>query len=276
MWAFLNDQFVPEEKAFLHVSDLSIQRGYGVFDFLKVVDSIPVFPKEHLDRFYFSAEQMRLNIGYTKDELKKIIFELLGKNNVADTGVRMTLTGGYSPDGYQLSLPNLVISLRSFTFPPKDHLAKSIKLVTYQHQRQVPHVKSIDYLMAIWLQPFVRQHNADDVLYHQNGMISECPRSNFFIVNSDNKIITPSKNILKGVMRSKLIEVAKPNFAVEERELSIEEIKTAKEAFITSTTKTILPVHQIDEHIFSEENNVTAQLYNSLLHLQSMGIQTAL
>lgn len=267
-WSFLNDQFIQEEKAVLNFRDLSIQRGYGVFDFFKVMNSVPVFLEEHLNRFYFSAEQMRLNIKYDKAALKKIIFELLEKNNNSNTGVRITLTGGYSTDGYQLSKPNLIISLHSFKAPTKEQFEKGIRLITYEHQRQLAHVKSIDYLMAIWLQPLIKQNDADDVLYHRNGSITECPRSNFFIVNNDNRIITPSKNILKGVMRMKLIEVCKKKFEIEERELSIEEIKTAREAFITSTTKTILPVNQINEHIFPVQNTVAAQIYHSLLRFE--------
>ena len=183
------------------------------------------------------------------------------------------MTGGYFQDGYQLSNPNLVISLRSFNSPPVIKLAKPIKLITYEHQRQLPHVKTIDYLMAIWLQPIVRQHNADDILYHQTGIVTECPRSNFFIVTNDDKIITPSEKILKGVMRMKLLEAAITNYHVEERAVSIEEIKGAKEAFITSTTKTILPVHQVDDHIFSKENKVTTQLYKQIVQLQSKQTQ---
>ncbi len=64
MWAFVIDQFVPEDKASLFVGDLAIQRGYGVFDFFKVVDFVPVFLNEHLDRFYFSAKEMRLKVSY--------------------------------------------------------------------------------------------------------------------------------------------------------------------------------------------------------------------
>jgi len=273
MMVFLNDQFVAEEKAVLHCSDLSIQRGYGVFDFFKVKDAVAVFFEEHLERFYFSAQQMRLEVGYTKNELKEIIFELLQKNGSTDTGVRITLTGGYSADGYKLSKPNLIISVRPFLQATDDQLKKGIRLVTYEHQRQLPHVKTIDYLMAIWLQPFIKQNNADDVLYHQNGIVSECPRSNFFIVTNENRIVTPSKYILKGIVRTKLIEAAKTNFEVEERELSLEEIKTAKEAFITSTTKTILPVHQIDEHIFPT-HVITAQLYHSLFTTIQRSSQT--
>jgi D-alanine transaminase/branched-chain amino acid aminotransferase len=274
-WAFINDQFVPEEKAVLQVSDLSIQRGYGIFDFFKVVNSVPVFLKEHLKRFYSSAKEMRLKVDYSENKLKKIIFELLEKNAAKDTGVRITLTGGYSADGYQLSKPNLILSLRSFTAPTKEQFEEGIRLVTYEHQRQLPHVKSIDYLMPIWLQSYIKQNSADDVLYHQNRMVSECPRSNFFIVTSDNRIVTPSKNVLHGVMRGKLIEIANKDFVIEERDLSIEEIKSAKEAFITSTTKTVLPVRQVDEYIFSGGKNVTNQIHHSLLQLQLMQVQTA-
>lgn len=268
-WAFINNDFIKEEDARLHFRDLSIQRGYGVFDFFKVVNSVPVFLEEHLNRFYFSAEEMRLTVGYSKDELIKILDLLIKKNSVATTGVRITLTGGYSADGYQLSNPNLIIALSPLPLPSSQQFEKGIKLVTYQHQRQLPHVKSIDYLMAIWLQPFIRQNNADDVLYHKNGIVSECPRSNFFLVTKEQTLVTPSENILKGVMRSKIIEVARSKFRVEERDVSVDEIKTAKEAFITSTTKTVLPVNQIDDYLFPSLRPLTATIHKMMLELQS-------
>lgn len=268
-WAFINNDFIKEEDARVHFRDLSIQRGYGVFDFFKVVNSVPVFLEEHLNRFYFSAEEMRLTVGYSKDELIKILDLLIKKNSVATTGVRITLTGGYSADGYQLSNPNLIIALSPLPLPSSQQFEKGIKLVTYQHQRQLPHVKSIDYLMAIWLQPFIRQNNADDVLYHKNGIVSECPRSNFFLVTKEQTLVTPSENILKGVMRSKIIEVARSKFRVEERDVSVDEIKTAKEAFITSTTKTVLPVNQIDDYLFPSLRPLTATIHKMMLELQS-------
>ena len=163
----------------------------------------------------------------------------------------------------------MIISLRPFTPPTKEQFEKGIKLITYEHQRQLPEVKSIDYLMPIWSQPFIKENDADDVLYHRNGMVTECPRSNFFAVTKDDTIVTASKNVLKGVMRNKLVEIAKRSFKVEERHLTIGEIKSAKEAFITSTTKTILPVKQIDEYFFNEQNSVTTQLFYDLLQIQS-------
>jgi len=102
--------------------------------------------------------------------------------------------------------------------------------------------------MAIWLQPFIREHGADDVLYHRDGMVLECPRSNFFIVTNDDIVVTPGRNVLQGIIRMKVLELARKQFLTEERDITLEEIRTAKEAFVTSTTKNILPVMQLDGH----------------------------
>lgn len=217
--AFLNDEFIEEEKTFLHFSDLSIQRAYGVFDFFKIINGQPIFLDEHLERFYFSAEQMRLPVRQSKEELKNTIIEFIEKNAAINTGVRITLTGGTSDDGYQLGKPNLVIALRPFSPLTEEQFEQGIRMITYQHQRQLPHVKTIDYIMGVWLQPLIKQNNVDDVLYHLNGFVTETPRSNFFIITEDNRIVTPAKNMLKGITRNKLIEVAKTKFIVEEEML---------------------------------------------------------
>jgi branched-chain amino acid aminotransferase len=104
--------------------------------------------------------------------------------------------------------------------------------------------------MAIWLQPLRIEKGADDILYHFNGVISECPRANFFLILDRNRIVTPAAGALKGITRKKLIELDKQHFSIEEKEVTLDELKSAKEAFITSTTKRILPVRQVDEVVF--------------------------
>lgn len=251
-WVFLNEGFVEEEKASLHFRDLSFQRGYGIFDFFRLVGNHPLFLEDHLDRFCFSSEEMHLKVPYFRSELSQIIAELSGKNDLPGTGIRLSLTGGYSADGFALDKPNFVISQHSFHSPTEEQRRVGIKLLTYPHLRQLPHVKSIDYLMAIWLQPLRMKKGADDLLYHMNGFIAECPRSNFFLVTAEEKIITPLHDVLHGITRKKVLTIAKEHYEVEERAIHIEEIKTAREAFITSTTKQILPVGQIDNVTFKD------------------------
>ena len=249
LFAFVRNDFVPASQASLLISDLSIQRGYGVFDFFKTLDRTPVFLNDHLDRFFHSADRLRLAVGKTREELRAILSTLQEKNGLPDCGTKLILTGGYSPDGYSLEKPNLVISQQPLPGPISGTMQKPIRLITYPHQRQLPDAKTIDYLMSIWLQPTIRAAGADDVLYYQNGIISECPRSNFFIVTAEDTLVTPARHILQGVIRSKVLELARRQFKTEQRDIRLEELYTAKEAFITSTTKHILPVVQVDDKI---------------------------
>lgn len=246
-FVYINDSFVPASQAALQVSDLAIQRGYGIFDFFKTLGHTPVFLNEHLDRFYNSAAQMRLEPGKDRQQLKAVIEELLQKNNIPDAGIKITLTGGYSPDGYSITRPNMIITQQPLKLPDPAAFQKGLRLISHPHQRQMPQVKSLDYLMAIWLQPLIKEKGADDVLYQYNGLVSECPRSNFFIVTADDTVVT-STQPLKGIIRMKTLGIAGKQFKVEERELTIDEARNAKEAFITSTTKHILPVVQLDGH----------------------------
>jgi branched-chain amino acid aminotransferase len=251
-YIFVNDEFVLADQASLLVSDLSIQRGYGIFDFFKTLGDRAIFLDDHLDRFFHSADHLRLEVGRTREELTDIIAGLRQRNTIPDSGIRMTLTGGYSTDGYTLAKPNLIITQRALDGPITKECYESIRLVTWPHLRQMPEAKTIDYLMGIWLQPYIRQHGANDVLYHQGGVISESPRSNFFLVTADDILVTPAQNILKGITRMKILEVAPAFIRVEERDVAVDECRTAKEAFITSTTKHILPISHIDGYPIGE------------------------
>jgi D-alanine transaminase/branched-chain amino acid aminotransferase len=268
-WTFINNDFIPESDAAIHISDLAIQRGYGVFDYLKTIDNQPIFLEQHLQRFYYSASQLHLPIQQTPQELTNIIQELINRNAIDTSGIRLTLTGGYSSDGYNIASPNLIITQQPLNLPSATAFEKGIRLATYEHLRPLPHVKSINYIMAVWLQPYLKEKGADDVLYHVNGVISECPRANFFIVK-DNVLITPDTNILFGITRQNIIAYARDHFRVEERPVTLKEVIDCQEAFIASTTKQILPVSAIDGFMISDgkPGPVTQQLYKALLELQ--------
>lgn len=260
-YAIVNQSLVPAADATLHVSDLSIQRGYGIFDFFKTLGGKPVFRDEHLTRFHHSASRMRLPLPVSHQTLLCLLNDLLSANNLPDSGVRLTLTGGLSPDGYSITTPNLVITQRPLP-DNRSATAKGLRLMTADHQRQLPDVKTIDYLMPIWLAPVVREKGADDILYHHAGLISECPRSNIFLITPDNRLVTPAHNILKGVIREKVLALAPTVLQVEERDVRLQELRTAKEVFITSTTKNIIPIISVDSALIASgaPGAVTQQL----------------
>ena len=114
--------------------------------------------------------------------------------------------------------------------------------------------------MAIWLQPRLKEIGADEILYLNEGYLTECPRANFFIVNDRNQLVTPSDHILKVITRKKTIDLASSYMEVIERKIGKEELSSATEAFICSTTKSILPVNQIDEVILPSHRPVAEKL----------------
>lgn len=279
IFCFANNRFIMLAEAGLPLTDLSVQRGYAIFDFLRISQNIPLFLDDHLERFFGSAQEMHLPVHQTKQALKEIITQLIEKNNLADSGIRLMLSGGNSPDGYQIVAPSLMIVQQPMAPVPDQLFTKGYQLVSYAHQRQLPHVKTTDYLMAIWLQPWVKENGADDVLYHQNGFVSECPRSNFFIVTQEDTIITPARNILKGVTRKQILKVAAAQgMRVEEKEISMDDIRQAKEAFIGSSTKRIIPVVRVDDMVFEPvtENTVSGKLFNFLLQNEKEAMRVAI
>jgi branched-chain amino acid aminotransferase len=265
LYAAVNGVLLPSDQASLQISDLAIQRGFGVFDFLKTWRYKPVFLEEHLDRFFRSAAGLRLEVGSSREALRELIAALQEKNQLDYSGFRLTLTGGYSTDSMTPGKPNFIISQTPLAGVLSEEVQPSIRLVSYPHRRQLPEIKSIDYLMAIWLQPYIRECMADEVLYHQDGSIAECPRSNFFMVTADDVVVTPARGILPGIIRGKVLELARQQFAVEVRDVQLSELSLAKEAFITSTTKHILPVAQVDGVEFGGAGPV-ARLLNAELY----------
>jgi D-alanine transaminase/branched-chain amino acid aminotransferase len=160
----------------------------------------------------------------------------------------MVLTGGYTENGYTPGDPNFFILIEHINFPGQDLYEDGIKLHFLEHQRELSHIKSINYLTPISIRKTLAEEGAYDVLYHSRGNVLEVSRSNIFIVR-DGTIITPVKNILPGITRSTVIGLARDSFPVEEREIPVQELYMADEVFMTGTTKRVLPVRQIADHI---------------------------
>jgi branched-chain amino acid aminotransferase len=275
-WVYFNHEFVKEEQAQLSYRDLSVQRGYGIFDFFRVHQAQPVFLEDHLARFFYSAEQMHLPVPKTAKEIRHLILELIRSNRIENSGIRITLTGGLSPDGYQPGTPFLIIAEQPFTPLSQEVLNKGIHLISYPFQRQLPHVKTIDYITPIWLQPYLRQQGGDDLLYHQHDRISECPRSNFFLIDQENRLLTPSGNILKGITRKHVLKLAAQHFTIAEKTITLSDLRNAREAFTTSTTKWLLPVVQIDgQTIGTGKPGETTMKLRKMLEEEIIGIQNA-
>ncbi len=248
----LNDQVIDQDKATIHVSDLALLRAYGVFDFFRLVDLQPLFFNDHIERFFNSADILRLKCPVGRKKLKALILEVISANQIQNSGIRIVLTGGESPNGYSIGKPTLIVINEPINPLPESHFTEGIKLISHEYLRDIPEVKTINYLVGIYKMPEIREKGALDLLFHWNGKISELTRSNFFIIDQNDKIVTAGDGILKGINRKHVLEISRQKFEVEERDLFIEELAGAKEAFITGTTKKVMPVYQIDDLVIGD------------------------
>ena len=270
LFVWVNDSLIPSDEANLNIADLAVQRGYGIFDFFKTIDGQPVFLEDHLDRLFRSAVLMRLELKQSRDEIRSKIKRLIESNNLNDSGIKVILTGGFSTDGFNIAEPNLIISQQGFQIP-RTMSEKGVSILTHEYQRQFSNAKTLDYLQAIWLQPILKEKKADDVLYYSDGLLRECPRANIFIVTKDQKVLTPESGMLKGVTRKHVLEISGAMYVTETRDVSLEELRNAGEVFITSTTKNILPVVQVDGYVIGDGNpgevsRTLAKEYNRIIY----------
>ena len=247
-FSMVNSDIVRAAEAHLHVSDLALLRGYGLFDFFRVEEGVPLFLEDYLARFYRSAERLHLEVPATKDELKGLIFKLLDANGEEDANVRLLLTGGYSDDGFTPAKPNLVALQHARKAYDPELFEEGAALITHEYVRDLPEVKSINYAAAVRLIPEMKRAGAIEVLYHGGGKVAETSRANVFIVTREGALVTPAEGILEGITRKRMLELAE-DMRVETRGVSLDEVLAAKEVFITSTTKGAMPISKIDGHI---------------------------
>lgn len=252
----INGQQTPVENAYLHVSDLSILRGYGIFDYFLAREGHPLFLDDYLNRFYRSAAELYLEIPFDKATLRQHIYALLAVNEAQEAGIRLVLTGGYSPDGYTPVSPNLLIMMYELPASAWEFSAQGIKIITHPFQRELPEVKTINYSTGIRMLKTIKERGASDLIYVDKGeWIRESARSNFFLVLNDDRIVTADEKILWGITRRQVIDAAREaGYTVEERPIHVSELAEAREAFFTSTIKGVMAIGQIDELVLGDGN----------------------
>ncbi|MEO1262093.1 MAG: aminotransferase class IV [Bacteroidota bacterium] len=272
----VNGQVVPKEEASIGIADLAIWRGYALFDFFLVKKGHPLFFDDYLDRMERSAKTLQLKIPLSRSEMKQHIYELINVNKVESAGIKLVLTGGYSPDNFTPTTPNLIMLVRPAPTYPKWKHEDGVKLMLHEYHRTFPAIKSINYIVGVNLLPQMNASDSEDILFHFGGHIHETVRANFFIVKDDQTLVTTGQDVLEGITRKQILRLAEPHYKIELRDLKLEELHTAKEAFITSTTKQVMPVIKVDDTMIGNgrPGEVTKHLLDLLNNEESAYLAT--
>lgn len=248
---YFNGRFVHKHQIQFSIDDVSILRGYSVFDFFKAKGATAIFLEDHLDRLEHSAAKLNLDLPISREEIKSIISELIVKNQFDYSSFKIIVTGGESPDGFSPGKPQIVILNNKFQDQSTDLYENGVSLMLHQYHRDLPEVKSTYYSQALSLQKSWMNDGHIDVLYHDGTYISEVSRSNVFYFDGD-ILRTNEEGVLSGVTRKNVLKSAANFFEIVIGPISLDELFKAEEVFMTSSSKRVMPIVKLGDQLIGE------------------------
>jgi branched-chain amino acid aminotransferase len=249
LW-YSSGQWVHPNEATISMNDVAVLRGYSVFESLRTYDRRPFHLEEHLNRLYRSAEIIELDVPYSRNDIAAVVQEVIKRNSYKHATIRILVTGGESEDGIlPTGKPVLAVLITPLGERDMERFARGYKVITTHLQRTSPEAKTTSYVAAVRALKEAERRNAADALFvNEQGHVLEGTRSNFFVFRG-NTLVTPRNGVLMGVTRNVVLELARSRFPVEERPILLDELPLVDEAFITSSSREITPVVQIDDLI---------------------------
>lgn len=247
MYCYFNGKIIPKNKAGLPIDDIGILRGYACFDFLRTYNGKIFLFNEHWQKIQKGLKFLGLNLPFTSKELKKIIQKLIQRNRLSEASIRLVFSGGKTINSLKFNpqKPTIFILIDKPHKFPSHYYHKGVALKTYNFKRRYPEIKITNYFEAVRLMNRLPYKNFHDVLYCWDNKILEASTANFFLIKKGT-LTTPLKDVYLGTTRNLVLKLAKKNFPIREQNIYLSDLKKAEEAFITSTSRGIMPVTKID------------------------------
>ena len=260
MKIYIDGKFCSEKDAKVSVFDHGLLYGDGVFEGIRAYHGRVFKLKEHIDRLWYSAKALLLNIPMTQEQMTKAVLETCRQNKVRDGYIRLLVTRGIGSLGLNprsCKRPSVIIIAGSIQLYPPELYAKGMEIVTVPTVRNLhsalnPAIKSLNYLNNILAK--IEANNAgceEAIMLNAEGYVAECTGDNFFIVK-EGQLMTPplAAGALYGVTRRTVIELAAAQgMKVAEPNLTRYDCFNADECFVTGSAAEIVPVVKIDGRV---------------------------
>lgn len=253
MRVYLNGQYLPLEQARISPLDRGFLFGDGVYEVIPVFNQQVFLLKEHLERLDRSLNAIDMKNPLTHDEWTKIINQISEQSQAEHFGVYLQVTRGAAATRQHTYSDDLTPTVFVMLIQPKttsaEDKARGVAAITLPDERWAHcDIKSINLLPNILaIQQGVKQ-GAYETIFIRNGWVTEGSGSNIFMVK-DNTIVTPPKShqILPGITRQFILDLAlQHQLPYEERNISEQELLTADEIWMTSSTRDVLAITKLN------------------------------
>ncbi len=258
VWISVNGELLRRPDAKISVLDAGFLLGDGVWEAFRLHRGVLVFLDDHLDRLWHGAEVIDLEMPLSREQLVGRIQEVIEANEMYDgVHIRLIVTRGLKPTPYQA--PWVISSLPTIVIIPEHKRADirraedGIRLVTVDVIRgpqnvQDPRINSLSKHNCIaGCIDAARKGGDEGLMLDANGNVASCNSTHFFIVRDDEVWTSSGEYCLNGITRRKVLDICGANgIAAFERDFTIDDVRSADEAFVTGTFAGVTPVIEFD------------------------------
>lgn len=250
---YLNGKLIPRSKAKVSVLDYGFLFGFGLYETIRAYNGKAFRLDNHLARLRYSAD--RIGIAINTAVIRKAVLDTVKANGFRETRIRITVSlgeGTITPNLASCIEPTIAVLVTEYKPPAPEKYRDGFKVIVSSIRRNsrspVTYMKSANTMEAMLARQEARTKGADEALFlNEKGFLTEASGSNIFLV-SDGILITPrfEAGILPGVTRVVVFEVANHSgIKVREKNVRLEELLQADEAFITNSLIEIVPVTEV-------------------------------
>lgn len=259
----INGKISPAEEAKVPVLDRGFLYGDSVYEVTLTYDGVPFLMQEHLDRLWDSASKIEMHLKYSQKDIVNEVDKTLKAFGSKRVYIRIIITRGEGEIGLDPNLSddnNLVIIVKELPENPKWWYEKGVEMIIADTRRLPkkvldPNLKSGNYLSNVMAHHQAKKQGAfDAILLNMKGYVTEGTTNNIWMVKND-VVITPplEAGLLEGITRRTLLDIGRQNgIKMVEDNFTPDELKSAQEAFLTSSTREIVPIIKIDEELIGE------------------------
>jgi len=253
---FFNNKLVDSTDAAIPVADAGFLYGAGLFETMRSYNGVVFRLDDHLNRLFASAKALSIEHDYSKEYLKDAVSEVLEANKLADARIRLTLSAGTMSHSQDKHKATLLITATNLQPYPPEYYNKGVLVILCPSRQNVTDPtcghKTTSYLPRMLALKQAHEKKAAEALWFTtDGRLAEGCISNVFIVK-DSTLYTPAVNtpVLPGIARKTVCEIARNhNIALIEKDLSIDDLLSADEVFLTNVIMQVMPVMAVEKHI---------------------------
>ena len=263
MKVYIDGKFYNEKDAKISVFDHGLLYGDGVFEGIRAYHGRVFKLKEHIERLYWSAKAILLEIPLTPAEMTEAVLATCRKNRCRDGYIRLVVTRGVGTLGLnpnRCKRPSVVIIAGKIQLYPPELYEQGMAIVTVPTTRNLvnavnPAIKSLNYLNNILAK--IEANNAgveEAIMLNQEGFVAECTGDNIFLVRQGQLFTPPlSAGALYGITRNTVLDLARERgIPTAETNLTRYDLYIADECFLTGTGAEIIPVTRIDGRVIGD------------------------